>query len=248
MERLNRFRDDCRILLKYSRDGIGILYTGSEFSRRDRNSLWHVVVLESSLQSRSVSTPRILLWTWAWGVLKSSCESDRGGTRILLWTWSRRYRNPLLNVVVVDACIVRTIREIKSTFDVDSYVLVFEKRSYLGHSHYDPRSNAAMWRKDSIVIVTVPKLSASVLETLSESSPERGTGGAAGILSSSELGSDGARSSLLNGVVCIASNIYIEHHHNHHVATTIKMGEVWNWTKKYLPFRWCSIPWTCFIY
>ena len=71
--------------------------------------------------------------------------------------------------------------------------------------------------------MTVPKLSKSVLETLSESSPERGTGGAAGILSSSELGSDGARSSLLHGVVCIASSIYIGHHHNHHVATTIKM-------------------------
>ena len=76
--------------------------------------------------------------------------------------------------------------------------------------------------------MTVPKLSASVLETLSESSPERGTGGAAGILSSSELGSDGARSSLLYGVVCIASKIYIEHNNNYHVATTIKMGEAWN--------------------
>ena len=131
-------------------------------------------------------------------------------------------------MVVIDVCFVRAIREIKSTFDVDSYVFLCEKRSYLGHSHYDPQSNAAMSRKDSIVIMTVPERSASVLETLSESSPERGTGGAAGILSSSELGSDGARSSLLHGVVCIASKIYIEHHNNYNVATTIKMGEAWN--------------------
>ena len=59
--------------------------------------------------------------------------------------------------------------------------------------------NAAMSRKDSIIVTTASKLSVSILETLSESSSERGTGGA-GILSS-ELGSDGARIPRLNIVV-----------------------------------------------
>ena len=56
-----------------------------------------------------------------------------------------------------------------------------------------------MSRKDSIVVMAVPEFSASILETLSESSSERGTGGA-GILSS-ELGGDGARIPRLNIVV-----------------------------------------------
>ena len=172
MNRLNRFRDDCRILLKYSRDGIGILETGSKFSARDRNSLHGIgilfgtwwswdpllrvevpVPLGSSCEREGTS---ILLRKWSWWysnplanvamtTLESSSERGRDDTRILFWTWPWLHSNSLVNVVEIDLCFVRAIREIKSTFESDSYVFLCEKRSYLRHSHYDPRSNAVMY-------------------------------------------------------------------------------------------------------
>ena len=149
MNRLNRFRDDCRILLKYSRDGIGILYTGSKFSARDRNSLHGIGILfgtwwswdplfESKCQHPSDPLLNVR-------ELQSSSERGRDDTRILFWTWPWLHSNSLVNVVEIDLCFVRAIREIKSTFDADSYVFLCEKRSYLRHSHYDPRSNAVMY-------------------------------------------------------------------------------------------------------
>ena len=95
-----RFRIElCDVMERFNRFQWRLQNSPQVFSRRDRNSLWHVVVLESSLQSRSVSTAWILLWKWSWrysnplvkvtvAVFKSSCERRRDGTRILFWTWS----------------------------------------------------------------------------------------------------------------------------------------------------------------